>query len=212
MKPSAPQNKSSPSESRDAPCPAADLLGWRWWVAFTCQGGWWCHYNICFLLMMPLQHMFSISNSSSSATHTTVMLSQNGTKAYAPLPEYRENTRFSNKGLKHFRSVTQWFFFFIFAKRSLNRSMGFLLLITSIHNLVTPPVPLEDSMVMWNSTCTQTPSTITFQQNQIKLDWLKIKVLPGNIILSVYLWETPLRVLLKEVKSILAASIFMKLM
>lgn len=90
--------------------------------------------------------------------------------------------------------------------------MGFLLLITSIHNLVTPPVPLEDSMVMWNSTCTQTPSTITFQQNQIKLDWLKIKVLPGNIILSVYLWETPLRVLLKEVKSILAASILMKLM
>lgn len=82
--------------------------------------------------------------------------------------------------------------------------MGFLLLVTSICNLVTVPVPLEASMVIQTS-------TITFQQNQIKLDWLKTKVLPGNMILSVFRWETHLRVPLKQVKSILAASIFIKL-
>lgn len=78
--------------------------------------------------------------------------------------------------------------------------MGFFLLVTSIRKLVTLPVPLEAGTVMQNSTCTQKPGTL--QQNQIKLDWLKIEVLPGNIILSVFLWETPPRVLLKQVKSI----------
>jgi len=151
-----------------------------------------------------------MSNSSSSATSITAMLSQKGIKVYTLFPEYRENIRTSQR-IEMFWKCYTVIFSLQFCKEIRNRSMWFLLLATSTHNLVTLPVPLGASMVMQSSTCTQQPSTITFPQNQIKLDWLKIKVLPGNIILSVFLWETSVRVLVKQVKSILAASIFIKI-